>query len=57
VASDVWSLGLSLLEMGLGRFPYPSDHMYGQIIAIVNDPPPDLPETYSDEARDFIKAW
>lgn len=25
VSSDVWSLGLTLLEAAIGRFPYPSE--------------------------------
>ncbi|RKP06184.1 kinase-like domain-containing protein [Thamnocephalis sphaerospora] len=54
-SSDVWSLGLSLLETALGKFPYPSGSVFAQLNAIVQDPPPELPDTYSEEARDFIQ--
>jgi len=75
--SDVWSLGLSLVECALGRFPYPpidnnqeaastaaasSGGGSGQMKLsfwdllhyIVENPPPQLPDTFSPEFRDFI---
>lgn len=77
--SDVWSLGLSLVECALGRFPYPPiDHAVSNQEAaaaaggggggssqmklsfwdllhyIVENPPPQLPDTFSPEFRDFI---
>ena len=46
VSSDVWSLGLSTIEMGLGHYPYPPEtysNVFAQLTAIVNGPPPELP--------------
>jgi mitogen-activated protein kinase kinase len=46
VSSDVWSLGLSVIELGLGRYPYPPEtysNVFAQLTAIVHGPPPCLP--------------
>lgn len=58
VQSDIWSLGLSILEMALGRYPYPPetfDNIFSQLSAIVDGPPPRLPDDkFSEEAQDFV---
>ncbi|CCK73598.1 mitogen-activated protein kinase kinase PBS2 NDAI_0G06150 [Naumovozyma dairenensis CBS 421] len=58
VQSDIWSLGLSILEMALGRYPYPPetfDNIFSQLSAIVDGPPPQLPsDKFSKEAQDFV---
>ncbi|CCK72345.1 mitogen-activated protein kinase kinase PBS2 KNAG_0J02660 [Huiozyma naganishii CBS 8797] len=58
VQSDIWSLGLSILEMALGRYPYPPetfDNIFSQLSAIVDGPPPRLPAgRFSAEAQDFV---
>lgn len=60
VQSDIWSLGLSIIECAMGRYPYPPetyDNIFSQLSAIVDGDPPDLPEKgYSAEARDFVKS-
>lgn len=60
VQSDIWSLGLSILEMALGRYPYPPetfDNIFSQLSAIVDGPPPKLPrDKYSSDAQDFVSA-
>ncbi|KAG0178790.1 MAP kinase kinase Wis1 [Apophysomyces sp. BC1034] len=56
VSSDVWSLGLSLVEMAGGKYPYTYDNMFAQLKAIVDEEPPVLPEKFSTEAKDFIAA-
>ncbi|SAM04008.1 hypothetical protein [Absidia glauca] len=56
VSSDVWSLGLSLVEVAGGKYPYAYDNMFAQLRAIVEEEPPTLPDHYSEEARDFISA-
>ena len=59
VSSDVWSLGLSLIEIGLGRYPYPPEtysNVFAQLTAIVHGDPPELPEEkYGHDARDFVE--
>ncbi|SCU96280.1 LAFA_0G05468g1_1 [Lachancea sp. 'fantastica'] len=58
VQSDVWSLGLSILEMANGAYPYPVetfDNIFSQLSAIVDSPPPKLPKgKFSSLAQDFV---
>jgi mitogen-activated protein kinase kinase len=61
VQSDVWSLGLSMLELGTGKYPYPVPDknervgLFAQLNAIVQGDPPYLPEdNFSAECRDFV---
>lgn len=60
VQSDIWSLGLSIIEMAMGRYPYPPEtynNIFSQLSAIVDGEPPDLPvEGYSELARDFVRG-
>lgn len=57
VSSDVWSLGISLVEIAIGHYPYKYDNMFAQLKAIIDDEPPSLPsETFSIEACDFVAA-
>jgi len=61
VSSDVWSLGLSIIEIALGTYPYPPEtysNVFAQLTAIVHGPPPELPtDKYSSTAADFVTAW
>ncbi|CDK27939.1 unnamed protein product [Kuraishia capsulata CBS 1993] len=58
VQSDIWSLGLSILEMAKGCYPYPPetyDNIFSQLSAIVDGEPPTLPkDKFSEEAQDFV---
>jgi mitogen-activated protein kinase kinase len=57
VSSDVWSLGLTIVETTMGTYPYPPEtysNVFAQLQAIVHGDPPQLPASYSDLARDFI---
>ncbi|KAF9482184.1 kinase-like protein [Pholiota conissans] len=60
VSSDVWSLGLSMIEIGLGKYPYPPEtysNVFAQLTAIVHGDPPDLPEEkYSETAREWVAS-
>ncbi|KAF9875199.1 mitogen activated protein kinase kinase [Colletotrichum karsti] len=59
VQSDIWSLGLTIIECAMGRYPYPpeiSSTIFSQLSAIVEGEPPGLPEEgYSATAHDFVK--
>jgi len=63
VASDVWSLGLSMVEMTLGTYPYPPEtysNVFAQLQAIVHGDRPQMPAKgegkydYDEEANDFV---
>ncbi|KAI1496630.1 kinase-like domain-containing protein [Biscogniauxia marginata] len=57
VQSDIWSLGLTIIECGMGKYPYPpevSSTIFSQLNAIVEGDPPDLPDSYSEIARKFV---
>ncbi|KAG6833554.1 hypothetical protein H0H87_005205 [Tephrocybe sp. NHM501043] len=58
VSSDVWSLGLSMIEIAIGQYPFPPEtyaNVFAQLTAIVHGDPPDLPEDrYTAEARDWV---
>ncbi|WRT70593.1 uncharacterized protein IL334_007591 [Kwoniella shivajii] len=57
VSSDVWSVGLSIIELAKGCYPYPPEtysNVFAQLQAIVNGPAPLLPPGYSEDAIDFV---
>ncbi|KIY49096.1 kinase-like protein [Fistulina hepatica ATCC 64428] len=59
VSSDVWSLGLSVIEIAVGHYPYPSESyqaVLAQLQAIVHGDPPKLPDTYSADAREWVSC-
>ncbi|CAI7607368.1 unnamed protein product [Penicillium glandicola] len=59
VQSDVWSLGLSIIECAMGRYPYPPEtfnNIFSQLHAIVHGDPPTLPEGFSEDAQAFVRA-
>jgi len=57
-ASDIWSLGITLVECALGQYPYTAytgSNYFVLLSQIINDVPPQLPaENFSVEFRDFI---
>ncbi|CAI8054304.1 Dual specificity mitogen-activated protein kinase kinase 2 (Fragment), partial [Geodia barretti] len=60
IQSDVWSFGITLVELALGSFPYGKwTTIFEQLNAVVNGPAPNLPENdrYSPELREFGAAW
>ena len=53
----MWSLGLSMIEMALGHYPYPPEtyaNVFAQLTAIVDGDPPELPEHFSKTSKDFV---
>eukprot|EP00884_Botryococcus_braunii_P017139 jgi/Botrbrau1/4108/Bobra.152_3s0056.1 len=56
--SDIWSLGLVLVECAMGRYPYDAQGGPLQLmIQVIQDPAPTPPESeYSEEFRDFVRS-
>lgn len=58
--SDIWSLGLTLLEITMGAYPYPAetyDNIFSQLSAIVDGEPPKLDtKRFSKQAQMFVKS-
>ena len=55
--SDIWGLGLTLMECAVGKFPYPQTSYYLEMIQyIATEPPPQLPTDmgFTKEFHDFV---
>ncbi|OIT29645.1 PREDICTED: mitogen-activated protein kinase kinase 5-like [Nicotiana attenuata] len=55
-AEDIWGLGLSILELYLGKFPFSGRNWWSVMTAICMSQPPEAPSTASPEFRDFIAS-
>ncbi|KAF9909843.1 Protein kinase C signaling pathway involved MAPKK protein [Lobosporangium transversale] len=57
VQSDVWSLGMTMVEIAQMKFPFPNNLApFELLMCIVNQPVPSLPEDepWSENFRDFL---
>lgn len=53
-ASDIWSLGATIIELYTGSPPYCDLNSMAALHAIVSDDYPDIPDTLSSQAKSFI---
>ncbi|KAF2366431.1 Protein kinase domain, partial [Trinorchestia longiramus] len=60
IRSDVWSLGISMVEIASGKFPYKTwGTPFDQLKQVVMDDPPRLPtenSPYGDDLHNFIAS-
>jgi mitogen-activated protein kinase kinase 3 len=56
IRSDVWSLGITMMELAIGKFPYSSSgNFFQQLKRVCQDEPPRLPQDrFSPRFEDFI---
>ncbi|KAJ1799643.1 Protein kinase of the Mitotic Exit Network [Coemansia sp. RSA 2399] len=54
MASDIWSLGCTLIELLTGKPPYSGMMQMAALYRIVEDDHPPIPEGISEELKDFL---
>lgn len=59
VKSDIWSMGISLIEIATYEYPYETNASFFQLISIiVNQESPSLPRNkFSSEFCNFVDCW
>ncbi|KAL1918196.1 uncharacterized protein VTP21DRAFT_3462 [Calcarisporiella thermophila] len=56
VQSDIWSLGVTIIEVAQNKPAFPPLPIVELLVCIVKMPAPELPSDRSEEARSFVRA-
>jgi len=55
IRADVWSLGITLVELATGQFPYKDCNTEFEVLTkVIQDDPPSLPAHFSSEFKQFV---
>jgi len=60
IRADVWSLGITLVELATGNFPYKDCKTDFEVLTkVLQDDPPSLPAypAFSSDFRNFVTRW
>lgn len=53
--ADIWSLGITMIGLASGKTPFSHMNPMEQMVHIINEPSPTLPDSFSDVFKDFVR--